>query len=56
VFRWEYLPGSTFYLVWTQERSDDQPGEFDVQPNFEKLVDAPANNIFLAKVTYYFTL
>lgn len=22
VFRWEYNPGSTIYLVWTQERTD----------------------------------
>src|SRR5690606_37410579 len=22
VFRWEYRPGSTLYLVWTQDRND----------------------------------
>jgi hypothetical protein len=54
VFRWEYLPGSTFFLVWTQERTDvESLGDFDVGPNFRQLVRADADNIFLAKVTYY---
>lgn len=54
VFRWEYRPGSAFYLVWTQERTDTQNlPEFNTGPSFRRLVDAPADNIFLAKVTYY---
>ena len=54
VFRWEYRPGSAFYLVWTQERTDRQNlSEFNAGPSFRRLVDAPADNIFLAKVTYY---
>jgi hypothetical protein len=56
VFRWEYLPGSTFYLVWTQERTDEEPTyDFDAGPNFRRLVRSDADNIFLAKVTYYLT-
>ena len=55
VLRWEYMPGSTLYLVWTQDRSDDgRTGEFDPSRSFDRLVNARANNIFLAKVTYYF--
>ena len=54
VFRWEYRPGSAFYLVWTQERTDaENTPEFNSGPSFRRLVDAPADNIFLAKVTYY---
>jgi hypothetical protein len=57
VFRWEYRPGSTLYLVWTQERSDTQPqGEFDFRPNWTRLMSTDTNNIFLAKVSYYFTM
>ena len=55
VFRWEYRPGSAFYLVWTQQRTDEQKNfsEFNTGPSFRRLVDTPADNIFLAKVTYY---
>ncbi|HKQ59439.1 MAG TPA: DUF5916 domain-containing protein [Candidatus Eisenbacteria bacterium] len=57
VFRWEYMPGSTLFLVWTQERVDFDPnGNFDFSPNFRDLVNANQNNIFLAKLTYYFSL
>jgi hypothetical protein len=54
VFRWEYMPGSAFYLVWTQERTDDESiPAFEFGPSFRRLVKAEANNVFLAKVTYY---
>ena len=57
VFRWEYRPGSALYLVWTQERSDaDNTGEFHMNDNATQLLKADANNVFLAKVTYYFDL
>jgi len=57
VFRWEYLPGSTVYLVWTQERVDVDPyGDFDFGRDFRALSRANPNNIFLAKVSYYFSL
>jgi hypothetical protein len=57
VFRWEYRPGSTLYLVWTQERTDDEEtGEFRLRANADRLLRADADNIFLAKVSYYFPL
>ena len=57
VFRWEYRPGSTLFLVWTQERIDQDPsGDFNFRPNFTDLTNADQNNIFLAKVSYYFSL
>jgi hypothetical protein len=56
VFRWEYLPGSTFFLVWTQERTDQEPiGSFQAGPSFSRLSRADADNVFLAKLTYYLT-
>lgn len=56
VLRWEYLPGSTLYLVWTQRRSDamDDP-DFRVSSSFDQLWTAPMENIFLIKLTYWFT-
>jgi hypothetical protein len=57
VFRWEYRPGSTLFLVWTQERTDfEDQGEFNFRPSWTRLMKADADNIFLAKVSYYFTL
>jgi len=57
VVRWEYLPGSTMFLVWTQQRSDSEnDGEFRFGPSFHRLVDARADNILLAKLSYYFNL
>jgi hypothetical protein len=54
VFRWEYMPGSAFYLVWTQSRTDYEPTpEFNMGESFERLGNADIDNIFLAKVTYY---
>jgi len=52
VLRWEYSPGSTAYLVWTQDRSNfDNPGEFGVSDGMGKLLDAPGDDIFMLKVT-----
>ncbi|MGH7741497.1 MAG: DUF5916 domain-containing protein, partial [Candidatus Eiseniibacteriota bacterium] len=57
VFRWEYRPGSAFYLVWTQQRSDDQEiPDFNFGTSLHRLFTADASNIFLAKVTYYLGL
>jgi hypothetical protein len=57
VLRWEYLPGSTFYAVWTQERVDDglMP-EFGVGRALTRLLETKASNIFVVKATRYFSL
>jgi hypothetical protein len=54
VLRWEYRPGSTFYLVWTQDRADTQGnGDFHFGNDLERMNNTPARNIFLAKFTYH---
>jgi hypothetical protein len=54
VLRWEYRPGSTFYLVWTQVRQDSNgESNFSLGPSLGELAKDQADNIFLAKVTYY---
>ncbi len=57
VLRWEYLPGSTLFLVWTQERTDDQLiSDFRIRRSFDRLLDSKSSNIFLVKATRYFTM
>jgi len=57
VLRWEFRPGSTFYLVWTQNREDDRdPGDFEPGRDFRSLLDAPGENIVMAKVTVWWSL
>ena len=55
VLRWEYLPGSVFFLAWTQNRSDfdDGNGFFDFRENTRRLFDTKPDNIILAKFTYW---
>ena len=54
VFRWEYLPGSTLYFVWTQDRNATDPyGNLDFGRDLDALTSAVTNNIFLLKVTYW---
>ncbi len=56
VLRWEYLPGSTLFLVWTQSRSSDETiGDFRLGHSLRQLWSAKADNIFAVKVSYYWT-
>ena len=55
VFRWEYNPGSTFFLVWQQQRSGFRPdGEFNFGNDFRGLFDPEPANVFLVKFSYWF--
>ncbi|MEQ9308758.1 MAG: DUF5916 domain-containing protein [Balneolaceae bacterium] len=56
VLRWEYRPGSTFFLVWQQEREDYTPGISSFRPvdNTMDIFKADPINIFLIKFTYWF--
>jgi hypothetical protein len=52
VLRWEYLPGSTFFLVWTQNRTDERhPGEFRLGRDVHSLLDTVGGNSIQVKVT-----
>jgi hypothetical protein len=56
VLRWEYLPGSTLYLVWTQSRQDvENTGEFRFGPSLSRLTRSRPDNIFMVKFTYWWT-
>jgi hypothetical protein len=54
VYRWEIFPGSIFYLVWSHDRENyDHPGEFKFGRDFDDLLKAETNNIFLMKFSYW---
>jgi hypothetical protein len=55
VLRWEYQPGSTLFLVWSQNRESSVPdGTFDFGRDAKALFSAKAGNIFLVKLSYRF--
>ena len=55
VLRWEYRPGSTLFVVWTQGRQDFVPamGPRSIQGDFEDLFGLHPNNTFLVKASYW---
>ncbi len=54
VLRWEYLPGSTLYLVWTQSRADEEEtGSFQFKRSLRRMLDTHPDNIFMIKLTYW---
>jgi hypothetical protein len=54
VLRWEYMPGSTLYFVWTQQRSSVQdPGDFSLGRDFRNLFSGVGDNVFMVKATYW---
>ncbi len=57
VLRWEYLPGSTVYFVWTQTRSASDPfGTLVPARDIKGLVGPAPENIFLIKFSYWLGL
>ncbi len=55
VLRWEYLPGSLLYLVWTQNRSNfDNPGDYRFSRDMRSLFNTWSDNIIFVKFTYMF--
>ncbi len=60
VYRWEYRPGSTLYLVWTHSRADyarrsfyDDPSDFNGNLSTGALFDNEPENKFLVKFSYW---
>jgi hypothetical protein len=57
VFRWEYLPGSQLYLVWSHERTHyEQPATNSVGGSIRTLENVAGENVFLMKMSYWFTI
>ena len=57
VVRWEYLPGSTIYIVWSQGRtSSGSNGMFSYGNDMKDLFKITPHNVFLVKFSYWFAL
>jgi hypothetical protein len=54
VARWEFRPGSAMYVVWNENRADVAPvGDFRIRRDFGALPDAPSQDVFLVKFSYW---
>jgi len=57
VARWEYVPGSEVFLVWSQGNTNDGDPEKELFPSLtDDLFSRKPRNIFLVKFTYRFLL
>jgi hypothetical protein len=55
IFRWEWRPGSALYLVWTEQRQDQaNPGEFAFGRDVRRTFAAPADDVVMFKLAYWF--
>lgn len=57
LLRWEYLPGSAVYLVWTQGREGDA-GDYrlGLGRGFRRIFTLPRQDVVLLKASYWFSL
>jgi len=57
VLRWEYRPGSTVFFVWQRSQAGrSSEGDFDFGRDLGALFNAPAEDRFILKVTYWLGL
>jgi len=58
VFRWEWSPGSTLFLVWSRGASDyeEKFGTFSAGRDFDRLFSTPGDNAFMIKVSKWFSI
>jgi hypothetical protein len=54
IFRWEFRPGSSLFVVWTQQRRDRVvDGTFDLGSDASRVFTARPDNVFLVKISYW---
>ena len=54
VVRWEFRPGSTAYLVWTQRRQNQaHPGDSSFGRDAGELFRSPSDDVFMIKVAWW---
>jgi len=57
VVRWEFMPGSVAFLVWSQSRADFVPrGSFALDTDVRGLFDVHPHDVFLIKISRWFAL
>lgn len=53
VVRWEFRPGSSLFVVWTQQRHDSVLEDFALGRDTRRLFAVPGANVFAIKATYW---
>ncbi|MDZ7779115.1 MAG: DUF5916 domain-containing protein [Gemmatimonadota bacterium] len=54
VLRWEFRPGSTLFLVWSQGRDDSAGlGDFDLSRDLGNLFGVAPRDVFMVKLSYW---
>lgn len=58
VFRWEYSPGSTVFLVWSSGATDyeEEYGRFSLGRDIDRLFSTAGDNTFMIKINKWFSL
>jgi hypothetical protein len=57
VLRWEYMRGSTLFVVWNVSTSDtSRPGVFSPRRDLADAFRAPGNHVFVVKMNYWLSL
>jgi hypothetical protein len=57
VFRWEYRPGSTIFLVWQHRQSDRVfQGDFDLGRDLGAMFGAPSDDVLILKANVWLSL
>ncbi len=57
VFRWEYRPGSTVFVVWSHDRTrSDGRGNFRFVDDLGDLADEQGEHVVMVKLNYWFGL
>ncbi|HSL69084.1 MAG TPA: DUF5916 domain-containing protein, partial [Longimicrobiales bacterium] len=56
VLRWEWRPGSTLFLVWQQQREAEETlGDLRIGRDFKRIGQLKPQNVFMIKISYWFT-
>jgi hypothetical protein len=54
VVRWEFRPGSAMYIVWNENRAEEVgTGDFRLRRDLSALPNAPSQDVFLVKFSYW---
>jgi hypothetical protein len=54
VVRWEFRPGSAMYVVWNENRAEEVGiGDFRLRRDLSALPNAPSQDVFLVKFSYW---
>jgi len=57
VLRWEYIRGSTLFVVWNVATSDEsRAGLFSATRDLQTAFGAPGNHVFVVKLNYWLSL